>query len=101
MPSCHYRILSHARYTHASGKLHACDDTVATHVWQGTRMHWVCDTHAMSNVHACMMLWLRSCGNGTRVLWRGGNCLLRQAFRTHIARDTQRHTHAEYAQVPS
>src|SRR5216110_1835670 len=52
MPSCHYRILSHARYTHASGKVHACDDTVAVHVWQGTRMHYACDTHAMSNVHA-------------------------------------------------
>src|SRR5256885_8352784 len=70
MPSCHYRILSHARYTHASGKLHACDDTVATHVWQGTRMHWACDTHAMNNVHACMMLWLRMCGKDTRaVAW--------------------------------
>jgi hypothetical protein len=52
MPSCHHRILSHARYTYASGKLHACDDTVAVHVWQGTRMHYACDTHAMSNVHA-------------------------------------------------
>ena len=34
------------------GKLHLCNDTVATHVWQGTRMHWACDTHAMSNVLA-------------------------------------------------
>jgi hypothetical protein len=53
MPSCHYRILSHARYTHAMGKLHACGDTVATHVWQSTHMHWACGTHAMRNVHAC------------------------------------------------
>jgi hypothetical protein len=35
------------------GKLHAGDDTLATHVWQGTRMHWACDRHVMSNVHAC------------------------------------------------
>src|SRR5437868_6223619 len=52
MPSCHYRILSHARYAHASDKPHACDDTVAVHVWQGTRMHCAWDAHAMSNVHA-------------------------------------------------
>jgi hypothetical protein len=58
MPSCHYRISTHAMgLVHArGGNVHAYDDTVITHVWQ------------------C-----------TRVLWRGGNCLLRQASRAHIA----------------
>jgi hypothetical protein len=95
MRSCHYRILSHARYAHAMGMLHACDDAVTTHVWQSTRMHWACDAHAMSNVHACSDAVVTNVWQWTRVLWRGGNCLLRQAFRTHIARDRQRDTHTE------
>ena len=74
------------------GKPHACDDTVAAHVWQGTRMHWACDTHAISNVHACSNAVVTNVWQWTRVLWRGGKCLLRQAFRTHIARERERET---------
>src|SRR2546421_16462 len=61
-----------------------CDDTVTKHVWQNTRMHWACDTHAMSNVHACSDAVVTNVWQWTRVLWRCGNCLLRQASRTHI-----------------
>jgi hypothetical protein len=86
MPSCHYRILSHARYTH---------DTVTTHVWQCTRMHWACDTHAMSNVHVCSDAVVTNVWQWTRVLWRCGSCLLRQAFRTHIPRDRQGDIHTQ------
>src|SRR5579859_7326327 len=69
MPSCHYRILSQARYTHAMSNVHACDE-------QCTRMHDAVVTNVWQ--------W-------TRVLWRGSNCLLRQASRTHIdLEDTQR-----------
>src|SRR2546421_3051387 len=95
MPSCHYRILSHAGYAHAGGKLQACDDSVAVHVWQGTRMHCACDTHAMSNVHASSDAVVTYVRQWTRVLWRGGNRLLRQAFRTHIVRDRQKERHTQ------
>src|SRR5436305_2303457 len=53
--------------TRVCGSVHACSDAVVTNVWQ----------------------W-------TRVLWRGGNCLLRQASRTHIdLEDVQRDTHTQ------
>ena len=48
MPSCHYRILSHARYTHAMGKLDACDDTVTTHVWPA------CERYLPARDERCM-----------------------------------------------
>jgi hypothetical protein len=52
--------------THLCGNVHASDGTVITHVWQCTRKRW-----ARNEQH-------------TRVLWRCGNCLFRQASRDHI-----------------
>src|SRR5271155_3775157 len=65
---CDYACV--AMYTHTMGLVLASNGTVITHVWQCTRMRWTGD------------------GQCTRVLWRCGNSLFRQASRDHIDLDT-------------
>src|SRR2546429_5787669 len=79
--------------SHASDKPHACDDTVAVHVWQGTRMHYACDSHAMSNGQESNAAEVKYRLQLARVLLLEGNNLLRQAFPMHIAsvRQTKNH----------
>ena len=66
------------------------DGPVITHVWQCTRMRWAWYAHAVAMYTQAMVLCLRTLGlrhacdgQCTRVLWRCGNSLFRQASRDH------------------